>query len=315
MAWYTGKSEITVIAIGDSNVVGAPFVPDAGVQTQNTNTFYWANDGAIPYVQSGHSWQTLDPSAASRLLQFLDAAGDTSVYPPEGIVYMGQTLGDLGSPSMQAANTIQQGTGIPVYTLLTALGGSTSSDLIGWLWSQIETQIPLALAEIPSNPTYADVIYISVGGGDLLWGSEATEDLDPTNWRFPYTAPTAQEFYENVAELRARMIAGGWWVPGTTQIVINEIPRNGAPWFPTYPAWQGLAYMLSRFNDRIAMVSSVGRTYDPLWPVHYSPESYTDMGREAGELVVAQIPRQRAVFSVGGSRLSVGGQKLRVHSA
>ncbi|WP_460290996.1 hypothetical protein, partial [Bacillus cereus] len=79
--------------------------------------------------------------------------------------------------------------------------------------------------------------------------------------------------------------------------------------------WVGLDYVRERLNDRVALVSGTGLAIQPDFiSVHYTPESLTTMGRRAGEMVFNQIPWQQSVFSLGGTRLSVGGQKLRVHS-
>lgn len=312
MAWYTGKSEVVVVAIGDSNILSAPFSSLPGVVAYNNNNLFWANDDATPYVQSGHTWRTLNPDSTGRLLtQFTSAQGDGAV-EGSALLYANQLLGGNGSCTMSMADAFEKETGIPVYTYLGGSGGATSSDWIDWLWPQLESSLTTAMAAIPA--TSADIIYLSMGGADLAWADADYQALDPTSWRLPFTDVTAQQFYENVLEFRRRMVAAGWWVPGTTQIVFNEIPR-GSDYLSAYPAWQGLAYVLSRFNDRIAMVSSVGCTYDPFLDVHYSPQSYANMGRKAAELVIAQIPRQRSTVSVGGSRVSINGSRLRVFGA
>jgi hypothetical protein len=312
MAWYDGKTKLVVIALGDSNILAAPFTAQAGVVANNANNLFWANDDVSPYVQSGHTWRALDPDDTGRLLtQASSASGDPTI-EGSATLYANQLLGSNGSSTMAFADTFETTTGIPVYTYLAGSSAATTYDYTHWLWTQLEASLTTAMAAIPA--TSADVIYLSLGAGDLIWGDEDFQALSQTSWRLPYTAPTAQEFYDNFVEFRSRMVAAGWWVPKTTQIVIQDIPRSGG-YLSAYPAWQGLAYVLARLNDRIAMVSSIGRTYDPPLPIHYSPQSYADMGRKAAELVLEQIPRQRSTVSVGGVRLSVGGEKLRVNSA
>lgn len=305
MAWYDGKDKLVILSFGDSNIgaLATPTNTAAGLQTYNPNCFFWARDGSIPYVVTGeHTWQTLDHDNTSRLDERENANGDTSV---EGLLYAGQVLGGHGCPVMQMADTLEQGTGLPVYAYGGYMGGATSFDWSDYLWSQLDASVTAAFAEIPGNPTAADVIYISTGGADLILSTPEYEFITPVDRRIPYTSPTAGEFYTNVLAFRSLMVSAGYWVPGTTQIVINEIPINDNSALSAYPAWQGLAYMLAGLNDRIAMVGGAGRTFDPAWTIHYSPQSYTDMGAEAGALVLAQIPDASAWFT-GKSLITVG---------
>ena len=157
----------------------------------------------------------------------------------------------------------------------------------------MNTYLPPALADVPGSPTYADVIFISLGINDHL-----------------LYAQTPEQYYTSMALLRSNMISEGWWVPGTTQIVLMDVPRNGI-----MGSWNGIDLVRSRFNDRISYVNSVNAQYlDEVFDVHYTPATLTNMGRLAGEMVFEQIPWQQSVFSVGGTRLSIGGQKLRVHA-
>jgi hypothetical protein len=98
--------------------------------------------------------------------------------------------------------------------------------------------------------------------------------------------------------------------------MLVDAPRNGN--VPGYPGtWKGFDYVTSRFNDRIKLIHSVGMTIampDPI-PVHYNAASLTDIGRRAGEALVADIPKQQSTRTIGGVRLSIGGTKLKVHGA
>lgn len=292
MAWHTGKTDIFGIALGDSQVVASGGF-ELGVQTFNSNVRCYATTDATPYDAGELQWRTLDPNGASRYDQMLGTLLLDQTYT-------GQVLYGNGAPAMQMASTIQAGTDADTFWLYQgAQGGTTAYDWAnGTNWTTMLAQLPTALAAVPGSPTYADVIYISLGANDALGIFSATY--------------TSDEFYTHFKTLRSKMIAQGWWVPGTTQIVLGDLPRNGV--IPE--SWVGLEYVLRRFNDRIALVSGAGLDIQPDFiDVHYTPASGTEMGRRAGEMVIAQIPRQRSTVSIGGTRVSVGGKKLLVHGA
>lgn len=312
MSWHTGKDKIRQIAVGDSNILCTPATTLPGAIPNNPNNFFWANDYAVPYVQSGHTWRTLNPDGASRQLQLDSTFGDTSI-KGDATLFASQVLGGNGSSTMAFANDFQVATGIPVYTYLGGSGASTSYDWTDWLWTQLEASLTAAWAAIPGDPAPADIIYLSMGAGDLVWGDAAFQAFDPTNWRLPYTVPTAQQFAANVLQFRSNMIAGGWWEPGVSQIIFNEIPRSGGM-LSAYPAWQGLAHVMAQLNDRVRMVTSIGRNYDYPFPIHYDTPSYAAMGRDANKMALDQIPMQQSVLSIGGTRLSIGGSSLKTYS-
>ncbi len=291
MSWWTGKADIVGIALGDSNMVGSGGF-QLGVQTYNTNVRCYATTSTIPYNLAELEWRTLDPNDTSRYDQMLETLLDDTTY-------IGQVLGGNGAAAMQMASTVQAATGCDTFWLYQgAQGGTTAFDWAsGDNWTTMLAELPAALAAVPGSPTYADVIYISLGANDALG------IFSPSY--------TSDEFYTNFSNLRSQMIDEGWWVPGTTQILLGDLPQNGV--IPG--SWVGLDYARARLNDRVALVSGIGLAIQPDFiPVHYTPESLTTMGRRAGEMVFNQIPWQQSTFSVGGTRLSVGGQKLRVHS-
>ena len=316
MSWWDGKDKLVVLSIGDSNsgAIATPTNTAPNLQTHVAANKFWARDGSLPYVAGTQTWRSLDQDGTSRLDERESANGDNSV---PGTLYCGQVLGGHGCPAMALASSLYAGTALPIYTFGGYMGGAVSADWTGYLWTQLETAITAALAAIPA--TAADVIHLSMGGADLLIGTTWWTDFllltGGSDWHQPFTSPTAQEYYENMLAFRANMVDAGWWVPGVTQIYLGDIPRSGYTPFAAYPAWQGIEYVRARFNDRITLINSVDATYDPAFPIHYSPESYTQFGNEASVQIVDQIPTQRAVFSVGGSRLSVGGSKLRVNAA
>ena len=84
-----------------------------------------------------------------------------------------------------------------------------------------------------------------------------------------------------------------------------------SPEVAAYPAWKGLEFAISRTNDRIGLISSVGQNLDPAWPIHFVPQSYVNMGTDAAKRIFNQIPTQQSVVSVGGQVVSIGGQPLR----
>lgn len=294
MAWYTGKTDIVGIALGDSNMVGVGGF-ELGVQTLNVNVRCYATTAVEPYDPAELQWRTLDPDGTSRYDQMYDTllANET---------YIGQVLGGNGAAAMQMASTIQAGTGCDTFWLYQgAQGGTTADDWAnGDNWDTMLAELPAALAAIPGSPTYADVIFISLGVNDFL-GTNSQER------RY-----SSDEFYTNFKALRSQMMDEGWWVRGTTQIVMLDLPRNGI----MYEPWYGLDYVMSRTNDRIWLTNSLGATFkDEVIPVHYTPASLTAMGAAAGAAVISQIPKQQSTLSIGGTRVSIGGTKIRAHGA
>jgi hypothetical protein len=291
MAWYTGKTAIAGACIGDSNALGSGGFGTGG-QSWNRNIRVYASlDGDTPYSESNLDWRDLDPNGTERSDEYTSAitTGDET--------YVGQLLGGNGNSAMQAASVIQVQTGIDNYLYQSAVGGTTAFDWANEAyWDCLLRTIPGSLASIPGAPTAFDYLIISLNGNDLIQGY------------------TYDQFYTYVNQLRTQMIGEGWWVPGVTQVVTLDMPRVG--FWPEYAAdWPGWDGPLRRFNDRIAGTNSTGLAIDDAFPVHFAPASYTALGQQAGEKIVAQVPTQRSVFSVSGNRLSVGGQKLRVHSA
>lgn len=290
MAWYTGKSALVGIALGDSNMVGAGGF-EIGVQAVNGAVQCYATSATIPYDPSELAWQNLDPNGTSRYAQMYETL------VTQNTTYIGQVLGGNGAAAMQMADTLQRGTGCDVFYLYQGAHGGTSADdwANGGNWTTMATYLPQALSEIPGSPTYADVIFISLGANDkILYGQ------------------TEEQSYTNVATLRSQMVEEGWWVPGTTQIVLMDTPRTAI-----MGNWNGVDLIRRRFNDRITYVTSVGATYldEGIYTVHIDPASLTAMGRSAGEQVLAHIPKQRSTISIGGTRISVGGKKVLVHPA
>jgi hypothetical protein len=84
------------------------------------------------------------------------------------------------------------------------------------------------------------------------------------------------------------MVNAGWWIPGTTQVVILDTPKTGY-FGETFGNWQGLNEVLAGFQDRIARTNSAGYDLDPAMDVHFLPPSYTDAGQQAGDLLLEQI--------------------------
>jgi len=297
VAWWTGKTRIAAASIGDSNAFASGGVTPPGGQTWNPNLLWWASEfGQTPYSEANADWYSLDPNGTARQAE-LD-----SYLLGGNVGFIGQYLGGNGNAAMQMGSTFQAGSDADDVYLYQCAAGGTTADF--WAnddgWDTLLRTIPAALAAIPGAPTYFDIIYISLGPNDC------NQDF------------TAEQFYTNMKALRTKMIAQGWWVPNTTRIALMDLPRNGSVSGAAgdYPdTWEGINYVLARFNDRIGMINSIGMTYEPIFPVHYLPPSYTSMGLRTGELLLADIPKQQAVFSVGGARLSVGGEKLRVNSA
>lgn len=291
MAWHTGKTDLVGIALGDSNMVGSGGF-QIGVQTYNANVRCYATTGATPYNPAELQWRTLDPNGTSRNAQMLETLADD-------ITYTGQVLGGNGAAAMQMASTIQAGTDADTFWLYQgAQGGTTADDWAnGDNWDTMLAQLPTALAAVPGSPTYADVIYISLGANDALG------IFSPSY--------TSEEFYTNFNTLRTKMIAQGWWVPGATQIVLGDLPRNGV--IPS--SWYGLDYVQARFSDRITLISGLGMAIQPDFiPVHYTPASLTDMGERGGEAVIARIPWRQSAINIDGYRIAIGDSVLAVHN-
>ena len=296
MAWWTGKTAIAAASIGDSNAFASGGVTPPGGQTNNPHLHCYVSEfGQVPYDEANLGWYSVDPNGTAR-------AAELASYSSGGNVgFVGQYLGGNGNAAMQMGSTFQQGSDAEDVYLYQCAAGGTTADF--WAngdgWDTLLRTIPTALAAIPGSPTYFDILYISLGTNDCI------QDY------------TADQFLANIRILRDKMIAEGWWVPNTTRVVWMDLPRNGtvSGTGGDYPdTWFGIDYILARLNDRIAMINSIGMTYDTFFPVHYLPPSYTSMGLRTGELLLADIPVQQSVFSVGGTRLSIGGQKIRVNS-
>jgi hypothetical protein len=290
MIWVPGKANITVAAIGDSNVVGSGGCDPNGGQSYNPKLYCRASEfGQVPYDEANLGWYSLDNNGPSRVLEVESSIAQGNVG------FVGQVLCGNGAPGMQLGNTIQVGTDCDRVSLYQCGAGGTTAAF--WAngdgWDTLARTIPTALSTAPDAPTYFDAIYISLGGNDAN------------------TGVTSDQFYTNMQTLRQKMVDEGWWVPGTTQIVIGGLPENGSIPRYTNGDFQGIQYVLSRFNDRIAYVDFDGFEYAPDGlNVHPLPPYYTDAGRRAGEKVLALIPPQQSTLSIGGVRLKLGGKRL-----
>jgi len=224
MAWYTGKSALVGIALGDSNMVGAGGF-EIGVQAVNGAVQCYATSATIPYDPSELTWQNLDPNGTSRYAQMYETL------VTQNTTYIGQVLGGNGAAAMQMADTLQRGTACDAFYLYQGAHGGTTADnwANGGNWTTMATYLPQALSEIPGSPTYADVIFISLGTNDKILAGQ-----------------TAEQSYTNMATLRSKMVEEGWWVPGTTQIVLMDTPRTAI-----MGNWNGVDLIRRRFNDRI----------------------------------------------------------------
>lgn len=298
MAWHTGKTAIAAALIGDSNAEGSGgFTPPGGQVTDPYLYCYTSLSGQTPYSEANLGWRSgLDPNGTARMDEY-----NSYIATVGNIGFIGQLLGGNGNPGMQTGSTVRAGTGIQNYLYKCAAGGTTAD---WWAnddgWDTLARTIPAALAAIPGAPTAFDYVLFSLGTNDCI------QDY------------TAEQFYTHFKTLRTKMISAGWWVPGTTQIALLDLPRNGVVSGDggTYPAtWLGLEYVRTRFADRIAMTNSTGYEIDPIFPVHPLPPYNTDGGRQAGEKILAHIPKQRSTISIGGTRISVGGKKVLVHPA
>jgi hypothetical protein len=293
MAWYTGKSAISVLGAGDSNILPAGgFTPSGGQVATSGLWCYISATGQVPYAEANLGWRNgVNPNGANRLAEYNDyAAGPLFNTAP----FFGQILGGCGNPSMQCGAVLKNGTGIDTYVVQGARGGVNAAYFSsGFGKTSLERVIPGALASIPGSPTYFDCILISMGGNDAIQGiPEETHVTNMTTWR-------------------SNMISEGWWVPGVTQIVILDMPRSGYIW-DNFSTWKGVEKVLARFNDRIGRTNSNGLELvgDN---IHYFPVSCTNQGQQAGELFLAEIPWQQSTLNIGGVGLSLNGSRFRVH--
>ena len=275
-----------------------------GVQTYNPNNRFWSADITIPYDVSTVSWIPLDNDSTPGRY-----TGANSSILTGGTLFVGQVCGGNGASAMQLADTLQQLTGIPNYVAMASHGGTIATEWLDDFWDDLMAVFTAALLAAPGSPTFADVIYISNGAGDLFWGSPRSVELVPTDPRSSFIPPTQDEWYVSWTEMRRRLVAAGIWVPNVTQVIIQEMPYS--PEVAAYPAWKGLEFAISRTNDRIGLISSVGQNLDPAWPIHFVPQSYVNMGTDAAKRIFNQIPTQQSVVSVGGQVVSIGGQPLR----
>jgi len=273
MAWYTGKTALSVLAWGDSNMFGSGgFTPPGGQVTTSGLYCYASATGQVPYSEANLGWRNaLDPNGTNRLPEYESLVG-VGTYGAS--TYIGQILGGNGNPAMQCGATLKNQTEIDTYVYHTAAGGTTADfwhNGIGW--DTLQRTVPAALASIPGAPTAFDCILISMGGKEAL------------------TAVPAETFVTNMKTVRSQMIDEGWWVPKTTQIVILDMPRSG-PFAATFEAFQGVEYIRARFNDRINRTNSTGYEMEPIFPVHYLPPYYTNAGEQSGAMFVDQVPKQ-----------------------
>jgi len=219
MAWYTGKTAIPAALIGDSNAEGSGGFTPPGGQTIDPYLYCYASSaGQTPYSEANLGWRSgLDPNGTARMDEY-----SSYIATVGNIGFIGQLLGGNGNPGMQAGSTVRAGTGIPNYLYKCCAGGTTSDFWAnGDGWDTLVRTIPAALASIPGAPTAFDYITFSLGGNDAIGGV------------------TAEQFYTNFKTLRAKMIAAGWWVPNTTQIVILDMPRSGY-FADNFGDWQGV---------------------------------------------------------------------------
>lgn len=297
MAWHTGKTALAVANIGDSNAYASGgFAPNGGQVLTAGAYCYVSESGQVPYDEANLGWYNVDPNGPERTAEYASYLATT--YATDA--YIGQALNGNGNPGMQTNNMLKAGTGIDSYLYQCAVGGTTAQYWAeGNGWTTLLRTIPAALASIPGSPTAFDCITMCLGTNDCI------QDV------------TAEQFYQYMKTFRANMAGEGWWVPGVTQIVLLDIPRNGVVSGDggTYPdSWFGLKYVRSRFRDRIAMTSSIDYSIDPTFPVHFLPPSYTDAGRQAGEKFLRQVPLQAANVAVGGKAVRIGGRRVRAHS-
>lgn len=292
MAWHTGKSELRVLAAGDSNLFGSGgFSPPGGQVTTSGLYCYASATGEVPYAEANLGWRNgLNPNGTNRLPEYNSYAG-SGLFTTSP--FFGQILGGNGNPAMQCGAVLKNGTGIDTYVVQGARGGITAAYFAGGNgWAALQRVVPAALESIPGEQTWFDCILISMGGNDAISGvPEETHATNMNTWR-------------------SNMIGEGWWVPGLTQIVILDMPRTGYFW-ENFGSWKGMEKVVARFNDRIGRTNSNGLTVAS--DVHYDPPSYTNQGQQAGELFLAEIPWQQSTLNIGGVGLSLNGLRLRVH--
>jgi len=294
MAWYTGKTALSVLAWGDSNMFGSGgFTPPGGQVTTTGLWCYASATGQVPYTEANLGWRNaLDPNGTNRLPEYNSYFNDG---PYATASYIGQVLGGNGNPAMGCGQVLKEGTTIDTYVYHSAVGGTTAAYWqSGNGWTTLERTVPAALASIPGAPTAFDCILASIGGNDAIQGVPQ------------------ETFVTNMKAIRSQMIAEGWWVPGVTQFVILDMPRSGYFW-DNFGTWQGVELVRARFNDRINRTNATG--YEFADGIHYLPPYYTNAAEQAGDMFIAQVPKQKATFTIGGVRLSLGGEKLRVNSA
>lgn len=295
MAWYTGKTALAVASIGDSNAYASGGVTPNGGQVHTAGAYcYVSENGETPYSEANLGWYNVDPNGTARLAEIQSYLATT--YTTDA--YVGQFLGGNGNPGMQANNDLKTGTGIDSYLYQSAVGGTTAQYWAeGNGWTTLLRTIPAALASIPGSPTAFDCILLSLGGNDAI------QDF------------TSEQFYQDMKTFRANMVGEGWWVPGVTQIVLLDMPRNGNIQGDggAYPdTWLGFEYVRKRFNDRIARTDSTGYEFanDGLG-VHYLPPSYTNAGAQASAKFLNQIPRQRC----RASNVLANARRMLLHGA
>lgn len=292
MAWWTGKTAISVCALGDSNFNALGYQP--GVQADILTVYHYCSaTGQVPYSEANAGWRHISPDSASRVSTEFTSYG--ALFPDTG--FLGQLFGSNGAPATEVGNRLATGTGIPTYIYQVASPGMTSVQFSsGACWDTVARTAQAALDSIPGSPDYFDVVLTNLCGNDLL------------------SSISAEDYYQNMRLMRQNMIDAGWWVPNLTRVMLMEMPR--IPSTADFPlAWKGLDFCATRFNDRIGRVSSLGLDINPLdpIPVHFTAESNTEHGRRTGDLLLADIPQQQSTLNIGGVSLSINGSRLKCH--
>ena len=295
MAWWDGKTAISICALGDSNMNALGY--QLGVQQDIASVnHYCSATGQVPYSEANMGWRHISPDSESRVPT--EFASYTALFPNTG--YVGQLFGSNGAPAIEIANTLAVGTGIDTYLYQVASPGMTSVQFSsGACWDTIARTAQAALDSIPGSPDYFDVFVTNFGINDM------------------FTPITDENYYLNMKLMRQNMIDAGWWIPGTTQVIILEMPRIAST-APQYPdVWLGHDFFLNRLNDKNGRASSVGLEIiegDPI-PVHFTAADNTRLGKRAGDLLVSGLSDNRSVLSIGGTRISLGGLRIKAHSA
>lgn len=251
--WWAGKDKIVIGAYGDGTSRGNGGVV-AGVIPDDDGIFVYVTPSAtVPYDTGYLALGNYSPDAAIRTAEYASAI--TLGYT----TYTGQMFGGNGNPAWAAAYQIRQETGLPVYVYQCSKLDTTQEFWsTGNGWATLEAQAAAALALIPGEPEYFDILIGATGATDQISGGK-----------------DGVEFGDDFAAFETAAKAQGWWHPDHTRYIHLECPQVTAITGYT-SGWSGYARMVAGSGDGVTLVSSSGLALAD--STNYTPAALVRLG-------------------------------------